>query len=72
MNKEIENIGYSKQDIEATHNLFIYANNLEIQKKIDKIYKQIDSCDDIQMREYLVKKISKLKTQLKSNKERVR
>lgn len=72
MHKEIENISYSKQDVEVTHNLFMYANNLEIQQKIDKIYKQIDSCDDIQMREHLVKKISKLKTQLKSNKERVK
>lgn len=58
------NTQYSTADVEATRDIYIRLLNIEVNKQIDKLYEQMDNCDDMQLRQKLARKVFKLKQKL--------
>lgn len=55
---------YNIADVLLCYDLFNHFYNLSLLDKIEDLRKEIDNCDDYQMREYLVKKLNRLKFSL--------
>lgn len=58
------NCRYTESDVYSTIGVYNSIHNLQLEAKIDKLYKQLDNCDDIWMRNKIAKKIRRLKERI--------
>lgn len=65
-------VTYCEADTMSTYNLFVIMHNAKIQEKIDYLYTELDSCDDLILRGMYARRVLRLKSELISMKNMVR
>ena len=60
----METVSYNTNEVMITRELHRKLHNVDVNIRMDAIREAMDTCDDVQMREHLAKKLSREKHRL--------